>query len=207
VKLVGRYNIGGWIYLLYKIVLFLHIFGVVLMFAAVGITLSTMAAMLVSKETKTIRIWSSWAVKMDGILPLSVVFVLLPGLYLVFTAWGWKFAWVNTSLILLLAMTFAGPIINLRRLKAILHLANTETNSSPSSELLGKVRDRTLWNSVSVMCMFLVGIIYLMTVKPGMSGSFLTLVITFILGLIMAKSLLGLADRSKEVNKSKSFSN
>lgn len=193
--------------MLYKVVLFLHIFGVVLMFAAVGITLSTMTAMLLSKETKTIRIWSSWAVKMDGLLPVSVVFVLVPGLYLVFTAWGWKFAWVNTSLILLLAMTFAGPIINLRRLKAILNLANTEKNASPSLELLRKVRDRFLWNSVSVMCMFLVGIIYLMTVKPGMAGSFITLAITFILGIIIATILLGKADRSKTVNNNKSFSN
>lgn len=194
--------------MLYKIVLFLHIFGVVLMFAAVGITLSTMTAMLLSKETKTIRIWSSWAVKMDGLLPVSVVFVLVPGLYLVFTAWGWKFAWVNTSLILLLAMTFSGPIINLRRLKAILNLANTEKNASPSLELLRKVRDRFLWNSVSVMCMFLIGIIYLMTVKPGIVGSLVTLAITFILGLIVATILLGKADRSKTVNNNnKSFSN
>lgn len=144
---------------------------------------------------------------MDGLLPLSVVFVLVPGLYLVFTAWGWKFAWVNTSLILVLAMTFAGPIINLRRLKAILNLANTETSSSPSSELLGKVRDRTLWNSVSVMCMFLVGIIYLMTVKPGLLGSLVALAITFILGLMIATIILGKADRSKVVNKNKSLSN
>jgi hypothetical protein len=189
---------------LYKIVLFLHIFGVVLMFAAVGITISTMLAMLLSKETKTLRIWSAWAVKMDGLLPVSVIFVLLPGLYLVFSTWGWKIAWVNTSLITLLAMTFAGPIINLRRLKAILNLANSESQPTPSSELLAKVRDRVLWNTVSIMCMLLVGIIYLMTVKPGMSGSFVTLGISIILGLIVANILLGSAmksDRSTAVNR------
>jgi hypothetical protein len=48
--------------------------------------------------------------------------------------------------------------------------------------------------------------IYLMTVKPGIAGSFVTLVISIILGVIVANILLGSAmksDRSIVVNSDK----
>jgi hypothetical protein len=176
--------------LLYNIVLFLHIFGAIVMFVAVGITLLAMISMLHSTETEGIRNWSALAVKLDGLLPFSVILILLPGLYLVISTWGWGNGWVDFSLAALIIMTLMGPIINLSRLKAILKVANDETNESPSQGLLEKVRDRVLWNSVSIMTMLTVAILFLMTLKLSMVGSIITFVAAIILGFILARILL-----------------
>jgi hypothetical protein len=161
------------------------------MFVAVGITLLAMISMLHATKTEGIRNWSALAVRLDGILPFSVILILLPGLYLVISTWGWGNGWVDFSLAALIIMTLMGPIINLRRLKAILKAANEVTDDLPSTGLLEKVRDRVLWNSVSIMTMFTVAILFLMTLKLSMVGSVITFGAAIILGFILSKILLG----------------
>ena len=190
--------------MLYNVMLFFHILGTVIMFVAVGITLTAMIAMLHAKKTETLRDWSSLAVKMDGLLPSSVILILLPGLYLVFSTWGWKVAWINISLAALVIMAFMGPAINLRRLKIILTTANAETEIIPSSSLLKKVQDRTLWNSVITMTMLGIAILFLMTVKLALVGSLIVFGISIVLGIIVANIVLKGASSSKisSVNES-----
>lgn len=175
---------------MYNIVLFIHILGAIIMFVAVGITLLAMISMLYSTTTEDLRKWSALAVKLDGLLPFSVILILLPGLYLVFTSWGWGNAWIDLSLATLIIMTFMGPIINLRRLKSIQKAVNEETNVVPSSVTLDKVRDRTLWRSISIMTMLALAILFLMTVKLPLRESIITLVVAIIIGLDAAKILL-----------------
>lgn len=170
--------------------LFLHILGVLFMFAAVGVTLTGMFGMLHSKDNKTLKIWAALSVKMDEFIPFSVILILLPGLYLVFSTWGWDIAWVNISLGALLLMSLAGPIINLRRFKSILLTVNAESGETPSPNLLSKVRDQFLWNSISIMTMEVLGIIYLMTIKPPLIESLITIVICFVLGIVCSKLVL-----------------
>lgn len=183
--------------MIYNVMLFFHILGTMAMFVAVGITLTAMIAMLHAKKTEALRDWSTLAVKMDGLLPFSVILILLPGLYLVFTTWGWGVAWINISLAALIVMTFMGPAVNLRRLKIILTLANAETESVPSSSLLEKVKDRTLWNSVIIMTMLAIAILFLMTVKLALVGSLIAFGIAIILGFIVANIVLKGASPSK----------
>jgi hypothetical protein len=173
------------------------------MFVAVGFTLLAMISMLYSTKTEGLRNWAALAVKLDGLLPFSVILILVPGLYLVFTSWGWGNSWVDISLALLLIMTFMGPIINLRRLKSILNGTIAETELVPSAGLLEKVRDRTLWNSVLIMTMLTISILFLMTVKLTMSGSIITIVIAIILGLLGANILISRATKTFSTTNSK----
>ncbi|WP_413299041.1 hypothetical protein AA0X95_14720 [Bacillus sp. 1P10SD] len=189
--------------MLYNIVLFIHILGAVIMFVAVGFTLLAMISMLYSTKTEGLRNWAALAVKLDGLLPFSVILILVPGLYLVFTSWGWGNSWVDISLAMLLIMTFMGPIINLRRLKSILNGAMAETELVPSEGLLEKVRDRILWNSVLIMTMLTISILFLMTVKLTMSGSIITIVIAIILGLLAANILISRATNTFSSTNSK----
>jgi hypothetical protein len=174
------------------------------MFVAVGITLLSMISMLHSVKTDGIRNWSALAVKLDGLLPFSVILILLPGLYLAISTWGWGNGWVDFSLSALIIMTLMGPIINLRRLKAILNAAIAETSEEPSAALLEKVRNPVLWNSVLIMTMLTVAILFLMTLKLAMVGSCITLVAAIIIGFIFAKILLSKVSKTvtSKINQS-----
>jgi len=103
-------------------------------------------------------------------------------------------------------MTFMGPIINLRRLKAILNAANAEKNAVPSAVLLEKVRDRVLWNSVLIMTMLALAIVFLMTVKVTIVGSLVAIVIAVVLGFIVASILLNRASTKTAISNKKTNS-
>lgn len=176
--------------MLYSIMLFLHIIGTVIMFIAVGLTITGMIRMLHSKKTETLRVWASLAVKADGLLPFSVIIIFFPALYLVITAWGWQVAWINLSLAALIVMLFMGPSINLRRLKAILKATDAETASTPSASLVKTVQNRLLWTSVITMTTLAIAIVFLMTVKLALIGSLVTFAIAIVLGYITSTLIL-----------------
>lgn len=176
--------------MLYNVVLFLHILGAVIMFMAISILALSMLSLLHAKETEDVKRWSGLAVKTDALFPLSTLIIIVPALYLVFSTWGWGIAWINVSLAALLGTSFLGPIINLRRLKGILAVAEAETDSVPSSDLVRKVRDPVLWNSVSVMAMLVFGILFLMAVKLPLVGSLITMAIALVAGLVLARFML-----------------
>ena len=167
--------------MLYNTILFVHILGAIVMFMGVGITMAAMIAMLYSRSIEQLRGYVSLAKKADGLLPFSVILILIPGLYLVFTNWGWGDAWINASLILLIVMTIMGPVINLRRIHEIDHAANEA--SELTLEVIDKVKNKVLWTSVSIMTMLGFAIVFLMTVKVGLAGSLMTIVAAVIVGL------------------------
>lgn len=61
-----RYTIRKGEEMIYNVMLFFHILGTVVMFVAVGITLTAMFGMLHAKKPEALCDWSSLAVKMDG---------------------------------------------------------------------------------------------------------------------------------------------
>ncbi|MGD6802174.1 hypothetical protein ACQCVK_17390 [Rossellomorea vietnamensis] len=64
--------------MLYNLLLFLHIFDTVIVFVAVGITLTAMISMLNAKNNESLREWASLAVKLDWLLPFSVILYCSP---------------------------------------------------------------------------------------------------------------------------------
>lgn len=175
--------------MLYNALLFVHVFGALLMFVGIGLTVTAMISMLRSATGSQLREWSKLAVKADGLIPLSVLLIVVPGLYMTFTSWGWHHAWLNVSLVTLLAMTVMGPTINLRRLKAIQATANAAPAGALSESAIEKVRNTVLWTSVSIMTLLAVAIVFLMTVKPGLAGSLGTLTLA-LLGPLCSSALL-----------------
>lgn len=184
--------------MLYSIVLFLHIIGAILMFIALGTTLAAMISMIHAKRVETMQAWASLAVKMDSAMPFCIILIIMPGLYLVVTTWGWGQAWANFSLVLLLGMTVMGVTVNVRKLRGILNTANVEAVGAgvPSENLMNEAKDRTLWNSISVMVMLSVGIVFLMTVKAGVAGSIATIAVSVMAGFIVSAFLLGRAAKA-----------
>lgn len=170
--------------------LFLRILGTIGMFIAVGLTLTAMIGMLNAKKTETLRIWANFAVKVDGLLPFSVIIIFLPALYLVMNAWDWNLAWINGPLAALIVISFMGPAINLRRLKLALKAANEEKSSTPSNHLMQIVRDRLLWTSCFTMSMIAVAIVFLMTVKPALIGTIIAFAAAILLGYIIPSIIL-----------------
>ncbi|MGK7379335.1 hypothetical protein ACSFXN_16000 [Planococcus sp. 1R117A] len=176
--------------MLYNIVLFFHILGAVLIFMAIGLLFTAMISMLHAKDVKGIRQWSSLAIKLDILFPISTILTLASAFYLVFSAWGWGYAWINVSVAALIGNSILGILFNLMRLKGIGEAANRETENVPSSALLNKVRDRILWTAISIMTLVTIGILFLMVMKLETAGSLMAMGIAVAAGFLLAKFIL-----------------
>jgi hypothetical protein len=180
---------------MYKIFFLLHFLGAILMFTAVGVNLLGMIGMVLSKETKVVRLCSTWTVRMGKFLPFSIILLLLSSFYMVFTKWDWELPWIDASLVMLIIITVTSITIDLPRLKAINSVVIEETTSTPSFDLMVKTRDHVLWNSVSIMTMEVAAIIHIMIEKLGIAGSLITLVLALVVGLLYSKIILHLANK------------
>lgn len=85
-------------------------------------------------------------------------------------------------------------------------MASEETESTASFGLIEKVHDRIIWNILSITTLEVGGIIHLMIEKFGTLESLLTFFAILILGLILAKTILHLANKSNHSTYNQSLS-
>jgi hypothetical protein len=163
-------------------------------FSAAAITFLNMVGMAFTKETRGMWNSSYWAMKMARFWLYSIILILVSSIYLVFSRWGWRFPWIDVSLVMLLLMMALSPII-IRKLKVIHMAIDAETEDVASLKSMEKIRDRILWNSVSIMSLEVAGIIHLMIEKLGTLGSLLTFFIMLILGFLLSNVVLRLANK------------
>lgn len=175
----------------YHFVLFVHVFGAAIIFMAIGILHTAMISMLRAKETKEIWLWANLAVKLDILFPAGTLLTLASAIYLMFSSWGWGYAWINVSLAALLGNSVLGMIFNLFHLKEISETAKNSGEAVPSAALLRKVRDRKFWFAISAMTMVTVGILFLMVMKLETIGSLMTMTFAVAAGFLLSNSLVG----------------
>ena len=107
---------------LYPYTLLLHIVGVIGLFIALSLELVVVSRLRAAKTTTQVHEWLTLSRVIDLVLPVSAVFILISGLVLTFSGWGWGHAWIELSLGLLVLLGILGPVINGPRMKAI-HVA------------------------------------------------------------------------------------
>jgi len=169
---------------LYPYALFFHVVGVLGLFISIGLEVTAVFRMRAAKTTTQIHEWMSINSALEKILPASAVLILLSGLYMIFTGWGWSHAWINLSLGVLIVMGILGPVINGPRIKAI-HVAAEAAPDGPVPASLQKpIFDPILRAYVLIPAFMALGVVALMILKPDWIGSVVVLVLAFIVGTI-----------------------
>jgi hypothetical protein len=105
------------------------------------------------------------------------------------TVWG-GVAWIMVTLGALVLMTLLWMVITRRRMAVIGRTVNTERGPLfPSLRAL--LQDPVLWITMQTRVAIALGIVFLMTVKPDLGGSLLTIGVAIVLGLASALPLPG----------------
>ena len=169
---------------LYSIALFIHIVGAVLLF--VTLTVEGIALRLL-RRAATIEAAQGAAalLQLNRIVgPLSALGVLIPGLYMTATNWGWV-AWIVVALVSWLAIAVLGAVNGIR----ILALERSQS-------LLSGIRHPQFLISWLTRVGMALGVVFLMTIKPGAGAA----VIAILLGAAAGAALslvLGVARADK----------
>ena len=102
--------------------------------------------------------------------PLSVGPMVMSGMYLVRTVWGWYTAWINVGFASLVLAARAGVTTTVVRV-AHLRKADSSLIGESRSTRGDYGRDPVLWVSFVMRMAIFTGIVFLMTVKPGLEES------------------------------------
>jgi len=171
----------------YAIVLFLHIVGALGFFVALGLE---WVGLLSLRQVSTIEPACEWLGALDRLRrvgPISMGLLLLSGAYMMHSAWG-GVPWIIIALAAMVLMIVPG-VISGRRLAALGRAIASESGAL-SSAFRQRLLDPILWASIQTRVGIAVGIVFLMTVKPGLREALLTIGLAVILGLVSAWPVL-----------------
>ena len=172
----------------YSIALFFHVVGALGFFVALGLEWTTVMQLRRATTAEQVREWLNASSGLRRVGMISMIALLVAGIYMMATVWGGA-AWIVVTfatiiLLMILAMRVSAP-----RMSAIRQAVRAE-NGSLSPQLQQLLHHGLLQIGIQSRIIIALGVVFLMTVKPDLLGSLLTIGIAIVLGLASALSLL-----------------
>lgn len=168
----------------YSFALFLHIVGALGLFIALGLEWTSLWYLRRATTVEQARQWLLVFALLRRVYPASWAAILLSGLYMTATAWR-GVAWIGIAVAALFLLPLLGAAITGRRMATIGPAVAAE-NGLLSPTLRQQLYDPLLWASIQTRLAIALGIVFLMTVKPGLGGALLTIGVAVVLGLASA---------------------
>ena len=167
----------------YKIALFLHVSGALLLAGVMAIewidVIQIRKADIVEKIQDSVLNYAN----MNKIGGPAMILIIITGFYMAAKAWrGPESIWMVFGFIGLLLLGAIGGMMTGRKISKVRKMIKKEKSISKEAGILQN--DRSIWVSIRLRTAIFLGIIFLMTVQPGLLASILTLVISIILGFI-----------------------
>src|SRR5574341_965059 len=167
----------------YSIALFLHTVGALGLVVALGLEWTSLSRLRRATTAEQAREWLNLYAPLRVVGPSSLLSILLPGLYMTATEWGWA-PWIVVGLTAMLLLLPLGAASGLR-------IASIGREIGPSSgplsgDLQHRIRDPIASVSLQTRVAMVVGIVFLMSVKPDWAGSVITLAVSVLIGLASA---------------------
>ena len=119
--------------------------------------------------------------KVSKIGDRGAALILLPGIYMMIAVWH-DASWGKFGLFGLILIGAIGGIVTGRKMKKIREII--KMNNQSSQELGKLIKNDSLWFSIKIRTAIFFGVIFLMTVKPGLTGSIITITLSIILGAL-----------------------
>lgn len=163
--------------------LFAHIVGALLLFLGIGLLWFSALRLRFVRTVAQAREWSGLARAVGRMGPISGVLILLPGIYMTVTSWG-ATPWIMVSLGAMLVVMMPGMLISGRGMGAIRKIlaASADEDAIPP-EARRQIDRPALWSAIQVWAAAGLGVVFLMTTKPGWTGSLVVIGVALALGL------------------------
>lgn len=168
----------------YSIALFFHVAGALGFFATLGLEWISLRHLQRATTAEQVREWLLVPneVRREGMV--SMMALLTSGLYMMAKVWG-SVAWIFVTLGAIVLMIILSMAISGLRMKAIVRAVSSEQGAIPHTLYLS-LHDPVLWIAMKTRVAMALGIVFLMTVKPNILESLLTIGIAILLGFASA---------------------
>jgi hypothetical protein len=166
----------------YTIALFLHVVGALAFFVALGLEWTSLRHLQRASTDDQVREWMQVPNEMGRLGMIAMVTLLLAGIYMMVTAWG-AVPWIVVTFAAIVLLVVLSAVLTVPRMAAINRALEQEAGSVPHS-LQSLIRDSRLRISIQTRTAIALGIVFLMTAKPDLLVSLLTIAVAVILGLV-----------------------
>jgi hypothetical protein len=168
---------------LYSFVLFAHITAALAMFACLSLEVLSLFRLRGASTLSEVQLWIEPVPSLSRIALASLLVILLTGVYLTIQMSGFGLAWLKVTIAAFLLMAPLGAVTG-RRIRHIRRLsANSKMNQR---EILNLLRHPLLKISLAIRIAVFLGIVLLMTAKPGLPESLAIAGGSVVLGLASA---------------------
>jgi hypothetical protein len=166
----------------YDVALFFHICGVLTLFVAVALELTTLMRLRAARSVAEARTWTRLSPPPAAFI-VAVVVIVGAGLYMLHSNYGSAQPWAMTALTLVVVLTILGAAFNGPRMQAIHRGLETAPDGPIPDDVAHQIFDPWLLTSIQTMTVLIVGIVLLMTVKPGLRDALIIAAVAGIAGL------------------------
>jgi hypothetical protein len=168
----------------YALALFVHVIGSGGMFTGFGAWFLGLMALRRAERVEQVRTITTLLAVAHSVGAGSVALVIIPGLYMALTQWSLQTSWIAVSIVGVLLAAPIGSTLVERRVKALAAVARETPDGALPSELAARVHDPALGTAMHTAALLVVGIVFLMTVKPPLLTSIITIVSAVALALL-----------------------
>ena len=182
----------------YRLVLFLHIVGAVLLFAALGVEVFAGARLRRAGDVGELRGVGKMMEATGPVHGIASLLLLGGGIYLALDQFSLTTSWVLPSFVLTLAFSIIGPAVLAKRGAALVEQVEQAPPGEADAVLSAALNDPRLWSLMHGMAASAVGILWLMTNKPGTVASWVTVIATFAVGALAGRVASQRGDVARE---------
>ena len=181
----------------YSMAVFLHVVGALGIFAAIGLEWAGLSNLRRAADTAQVREWMKLLAAPRTVAGPAALLVLVSGIYMSATRWGPQ-GWILVALGGMVVIAAVGAGVGGRRVAAMARALPAEAGPVPAA-LRQRVDDPVLAVSLRVRTALLLGIVFLMSVRPGRGGALAAMAVALLLGLAASQPALGRGRPSAQV--------
>ena len=170
------------------LLIFLHLLGVVVLAGAVALELVTLLSARSAHTVEAARTALAPARFISPMAPIAALVILASGLAMAGRIGLFGRAWVILSIVMWLGDAIISESVTGRRMRHAAQLAATEPEMTPA--LRSALTDRGMTFSCLVAAGMLGSFLYLMSSRPGWTGSLTGLIVGVAAGLVAAALVL-----------------
>ena len=171
---------------LYTVTLFLHLLSVVAAFSATALIHLGLVRMRKAERTSDARDALMIAARWGRMMPLIGLALLLTGAIMTQNRWTWTTPWIDVSLGgLILIMATGGGMLG-KRMRALGPQLGRAGDGHMDAAQASQVRDPALWIIAQLPPLLAIGVMFVMTTKPGIGLGIIEILAVVALGLLAA---------------------
>lgn len=170
---------------LYSVTLFLHLLAVVAAFSATALIHFGLVRMRKAERAGDARDALMLAARAAKAMPIVALALLLTGAYMTQNAWSWTTPWIDVSLGGLILISIIGGGVLGRRMRALGPRLGRAGDGPMDDALMSAVRSPTLWAIAQLPPLLAIGVMLVMTTKPGLGAGVVELLAVAAIGVLV----------------------